>query len=114
MIAAQGPRISLADVAARVGSKKVGMAYRAHPKQPSSGFKTKEYDILHGPKGDLTSPSVLRQVRQDIKAGTVAASMLAPLCTTFPVAKDRTKVIRTRIQPWGMDAHLLIDKELLI
>ena len=29
--------------------------------------------------------------------------MLAPPCTSFSIARDRTRVIRSREQPWGVD-----------
>ena len=75
------------------------------------GYRAKECDILHGPGGDLTSSRVLRHIRQDINAGKVLAAMLAPPCTSFSIARDRAKVIRTKEQPWGVDPELLNDKE---
>ena len=66
---------------------------------------------MHGPSGDLTCPSVVRQLCQDIRAGKVLAVMFAPPCTSFSVARDRTKVIRTREQPWGIDPCFLTEAE---
>ena len=31
--------------------------------------------------------------------------MFAPPCSSFSPARDRTSVIRTKQQPWGIDAH---------
>lgn len=37
--------------------------------------------------------------------------MLDPPCDSFSAARDRTKVIRTRAQPWGVDESLLTENE---
>lgn len=66
------------------------------------GFETREWEILHGCNGDLTSPAVLFKIKTDIKNGKVLAAMLAPPCSSFSPARDRTMVIRSREHPWGL------------
>ena len=75
------------------------------------GFRSNEWDIRHGHHCDLTRRKVLRRLKVDIKQGKVLAAMLAPPCDSFSVARDRTKVIRTKVQPWGVDDSLLTEKE---
>eukprot|EP00438_Fugacium_kawagutii_P006663 Skav225702 [mRNA] locus=scaffold1817:290507:291919:+ [translate_table: standard] len=71
------------------------------------GYKTKEWEINRGVHFDLTRPSVLRQIRRDIAQGLLLAAMLAPPCSSFSIARDRTAVIRTKQYPWGVPDHLL-------
>lgn len=66
------------------------------------GFETREWELLHGSNGDLTSPAVLFKIKTDIRNGKVLAAMLAPPCSSFSPARDRTMVIRTRECPWGL------------
>ena len=75
------------------------------------GFKAKFWDLRYGVSHDLTKKSTLQKIRREIKRGRVLACMLAPVCTSFSVARDRTKVIRNRDYPWGIPDHLLSDKE---
>ena len=75
------------------------------------GFASREWDIRHGHQCDLTSRKVLRRLKCDVKAGKVLAVMLAPPCSSFSVARDRTKVIRTRDMPWGIPSHLLSHQD---
>lgn len=56
------------------------------------GFASCEWDIRHGHQCDLTSRAVLRKLKCDVKAGKVLAVMLAPPCSSFSVARDRTKL----------------------
>ena len=67
----------------------------------SLGFSTREWEILHGDSSDLTRPSVLKKIRADIKSKKLIAAMFAPPCSTFSTARDRTRVIRNRLHPWG-------------
>ena len=75
------------------------------------GFRSNEWDIRHGHHCDLTRRKVLRRLKVDIKQGKVLAAMLDPPCDSFSAARDRTKVIRTRAQPWGVDESLLTENE---
>ena len=71
------------------------------------GFNAKEIEILHGTDSDLTRPVVRQKLKQDSKNNNLIAVMFAPPCSSFSPARDRTSVIRTKQQPWGVDAHLL-------
>lgn len=75
------------------------------------GFKAKFWDLRYGAHHDLTKKATLQRIRKEIKGGKVIACMLAPVCTSFSVARDRTKVIRNREYPWGIPAELLSEKE---
>lgn len=75
------------------------------------GFRAKEWDIKHGVQHDLTKPAVVKRLISEAKRGRVLACMMAPVCTSFSVARDRTKVIRNRQYPWGIPFHLLTEKE---
>ena len=66
------------------------------------GFLTKEWDVVHGPAYDLTDRRVIFKIREDIRRGRIVAVMLAPPCSSFSPARDRTSVIRTRSSPWGL------------
>lgn len=78
------------------GSGGVARAVRA------AGFSTREWELLHGEDYDLTKPSFLSKIREDIRNGKIFAAMLAPPCSSFSPARDRTRVIRTREHPWGL------------
>lgn len=78
------------------GSGRVARAVR------QLGFSTREWELLHGDQFDLTHPCVLRKVKQDINKQLVIAAMLAPPCSSFSPARDRTSVIRSKTYPWGL------------
>ena len=65
----------------------------------SLGFEAKQRDILHGPLRDLTDTSVVNRIQREIKRNRVKGVMMAPVCTSFSRARDRTKVIRTHRYP---------------
>lgn len=75
------------------------------------GFRAKFWDLRYGVSHDLTKKSTLLKIRSEIKRGRVLACMLAPVCTSFSVARDRTKVIRNRDYPWGIPFKYLSEKE---
>ena len=66
------------------------------------GYSTKWYDSKLGCDGDLALscniPGIMRMCRES----RVAAVMLAPPCTTFPMARDRTEQIRSHKYPNGV------------
>ena len=76
------------------------------------GYKAKEWELERGVQFDLTNRKVRRKLIRDVKKGRVLAAMLAPPCTTFSVARDRTKVIRSREHPWGLPSDQLTSAEL--
>lgn len=67
-----------------------------------AGFNAREWELLKGPDGDLTTPAVLQSVKYDIAKHRILAAMLAPPCSSFSVARDRTRVIRNKEYPWGL------------
>ena len=75
------------------------------------GYKAKEWELERGSQFDLTSRVVRKRIIADILKGRVLAAMFAPPCTTFSVARDRTKVIRPREYPWGLPAPMLTPSE---
>ena len=66
------------------------------------GFSTREWELLHGEHADLTKPIVQYKIKCDIQKKLVLAAMLAPPCSSFSRARDRTMVIRTKQFPWGL------------
>ncbi|CAE7317250.1 unnamed protein product [Symbiodinium sp. CCMP2456] len=78
----------------------------------SMGFKSKFWDIKHGSAHDLTDNSVIDRIIREIRKGKVLACMMAPVCTSFSVARDRTQVIRSRRFPWGIPSRFLSEKEI--
>lgn len=88
----------LADLFSGVGG--VAKATRAQ------GFAAKEWELLHGPDYDLTRPVVVDRILQDIKGKQILAVMLAPPCSSWSVARDRTAVIRTPQEPWGISGFV--------
>lgn len=68
----------------------------------AAGFSAREWELLKGDNHDLTRPVVLQKIQYDIKKGLIIAAMLAPPCSSFSPARDRTRVIRSRAFPWGI------------
>ena len=66
------------------------------------GYRCCEFDVIHGPRCDLTSPAVQARILQAIRTGTVLGIMIALPCFSFSGARDRTSVIRSRDLPWGL------------
>lgn len=66
------------------------------------GFKTRDWEIEKGAAYDLTKPSVIRKILDDIRRGKIIAAMFAPPCSSFSRARDRTRVIRTKDYPFGL------------
>lgn len=52
-----------------------------------AGFSTREWELLHGPDGDLTHPAVLRKIEADCSHGRLLGAMLAPPCSSFSPAR---------------------------
>ena len=77
----------------------------------SLGFSTREWELLHCPDHDLTKPLVQFKIKHDIEKGILLAAMLAPPCSSFSQARDRTMVVRDRLHPWGLDDLPLHERE---
>ena len=75
------------------------------------GYVCKEWDISWGKQFNLTDVAVQSRIKQDIAQGKVLAAMLAPPCSSFSRARDRTRVIRTTRFPWGLPSRFLSDAE---
>lgn len=75
------------------------------------GFRARQWDIRNGPDQDLTKRQVIKRLKREIQRGRVLACMLAPVCTSFSVARDRTKVIRNHQYPWGIPEEFMTLKE---
>ncbi len=75
------------------------------------GFKAKMWDLIHGADHDLTCPQVKKRLKSEIRQKRALAVMMAPVCTSFSIARDRTKVIRTRRNPWGIRNRFLTIEE---
>ena len=76
----------------------------------SQGFCAKEWDVLHGPDGDLTRPAVRAQIRRDARDALLIAALFAPPCGTFSTARDRSGAIRSRQFPWGIPDAAEVDQ----
>ena len=66
------------------------------------GFSAREWELLKGDEHDLTNPLVVFKVCEDVRKGKILAAMMAPPCSSFSRARDRTSVIRNRQHPWGV------------
>ena len=60
------------------------------------------WDIKLDDTLDLTREQTLSDLESDIGAGRVLAANLGTPCTSFSIARNRTRVIRTRRHPWGV------------
>ena len=60
------------------------------------------YDINRGKEFDLTDRKVLRRLERDALKGRIVAAMFATPCPSWSVARNRTLVIRSRSEPWGV------------
>ena len=74
------------------------------------GYMAKFWDIEHRPSHDLTNKQVVNRILSEIRKGCVMACMLGPVCTSFSVARDRTKVIRNRRFPWGVPKRFMTKR----
>lgn len=75
------------------------------------GFNAKLWDLRFGPLHDITDKRTLQRILQEIRKGRVLAVMMAPVCTSFSRARDRTKVIRSSRFPLGIPRRFLSDHE---
>ena len=70
-----------------------------------------QWELDRGEEFNLTSPAVIKQVLSEIRSGRVLAVMMAPPCSSFSIARHRTKVIRSRQRPWGIPKDMLTADE---
>ena len=60
------------------------------------------HEIERGPQFDLCKRENLRRLCRDARERRLIAAMLATPCTSFSLARNRTNVIRNRLEPWGI------------
>ena len=60
------------------------------------------YEIERGPQFDLCKRANLRRLCRDARERRLIAAMLATPCTSWSMARNRTNVIRNRLEPWGI------------
>ena len=63
-------------------------------------YKNREWELLRGTDGDLTSVSVLRSVRQIISKGDLLAAFWTPPCGSFIFINYSVR--RSSPDPWGL------------
>ena len=64
------------------------------------GFATREWELLKGGDGDLTSPAVRRSIRQMAMIGQILSAFLAPPCGAFSLINRSVR--RTETDPLGL------------
>ena len=67
------------------------------------GDSCEEIDIVHGKDHDVTDKKICERLCRRIRRGEFDASMIGAPCTSFTVARDRTCIIRTKNEPWGLE-----------
>ena len=75
------------------------------------GFRAKFWDIKQGSSHDLICKAVVDRIIREIRRGRVLSCMMASVCTSYSVARDRAKVIHNRRYPWGIPFNQLTEKE---
>ncbi len=78
------------------GCGKVGSAGRR------MGFTSLQFDTILRNDDDLTQPLAQRRIKALVKNNRVAARMLPVPRTSFSTARNRTSVIRSTQEPWGI------------
>ena len=77
----------------------------------SQGVAARGFDTQFGPEFDLTLASVQRRLIRDMADGKIIAAALAPPCGSWGPAGNRTAVLRTKGEPWGITTRPLSNKE---
>ena len=67
-----------------------------------AGVSCEEIDIIHGKTHDVTDKKVCTRLCKRIRRQEFSGSMIGAPCTSFSVARDRTCIIRTKDEPWGL------------
>ena len=82
------------------GCGKVGSAGRR------MGFTSLQFDTILRADDDLTKPLAQRRIKSLVMTNRVAACMLPVPCTSFTTARNRTSVIRSTQEPWGISREM--------
>jgi hypothetical protein len=67
-----------------------------------AGFQAREWELLNSPDHDLCQAAVRAPIKTDLMNGRCRGVMLAPPCSSWSVARDRTYPIRDRERPMGI------------
>jgi hypothetical protein len=68
----------------------------------AAGFAAREWELLNSPAHDLCNPKVRAPIVADLARGRCIGLMLAPPCSSWSVARDRTYPIRNERYPMGI------------
>ena len=60
------------------------------------------YELTKGEEFNLCYVGLLKRLERDVREGRLVAAMLATPCTSWSMARNRTNVIRSRSEPWGV------------
>ncbi len=74
------------------------------------GISTLEIDIKHGSHFDLTDARIQRKVLKLARRHRICGACIGMPCTSFSLARNRTRVIRTCEFPWGLGGRELWSK----
>ena len=68
----------------------------------AAGFAAREWELLNSPAHDLCKFKVRAPIVADLTLGRCIGLMLAPPCSSWSVARDRTYPIRNVEHPMGI------------
>ena len=69
----------------------------------AAGLAASEFEIRHGPQGDVLRKPVQARIRAAVRSRRTAGVMLASPCTSFTTARNRTRgPIRSKQRPRGL------------
>ena len=74
------------------------------------GISTLEIDIKHGSHFDLTDARIQKKVLKLARRHRICGACIGMPCTSFSLARNRTRVIRTCEFPWGLGGRELWSK----
>ena len=66
------------------------------------GFVARFFDIIYGEEFDLTQLPTIRRLQADARAGELLGCMIAITCRSWSTARNRTNVLRSKTEPWGL------------
>ena len=75
------------------------------------GFGAREFDIRNSPSQDATKPELRRWFLTALRLRILLGLMLAPPCSSFSIARNRTLPIRSTSEPWGKQGILMSDND---
>ena len=66
------------------------------------GMPAHYWDIRYGNDYDLGSWPVVKRIVKEAKRGRLQCAMIAICCAPWSIARNRTNVIRSRLEPFGL------------